>query len=72
LEKWIENLTDNRVNIIKAIHENSKASKRELEEKVGLSATTIDNNLDTLKDLVLIERIDSAKDGHWKINYILP
>ena len=72
VDKWVENLTNNRVNIIKAIHENSKVSKRELEDKVGLSATAIDNNLDALKDLGLIERVGSAKGGHWQINYILP
>jgi ATP-dependent DNA helicase RecG len=72
VDKWVDNLTDNRVNIIKAIHENSKVSKRELEDKVGISATAIDNNLDALKDLGLIERVGSAKGGHWKINYILP
>ncbi|SHI74100.1 ATP-dependent DNA helicase RecG [Mesonia phycicola] len=72
VDKWVDNLTDNRVNIIKAIHENSKVSKRELEDKVGLSATAIDKNLDALKDLGLIERVGSAKGGHWQINYILP
>ncbi len=72
VDKWVDNLTGNRVNIIKAIHENSKVSKRELEDKVGLSATAIDNNLDALKDLGLIERVGSAKGGHWQINYILP
>ena len=72
VEKWVDKLTDNRVNIIKAIHENSKVSKRELEEKVGISGTAIDNNLDSLKDLGLIERVGSAKGGHWQINYILP
>lgn len=72
VDKWVDNLTDNRVNIIKAIHENGKVSKRELEDKIGLSATAIDNNLDALKDLGLIERVGSAKGGHWKINYILP
>jgi ATP-dependent DNA helicase RecG len=72
VDKWVDSLTDKRVNIIKAIHENSKISKRELEEKIDLSATAIDNNLDTLKDLGLIERVGSAKGGYWKINYILP
>lgn len=72
VDKWVDNLTDNRVNIIKAIRENSKVSKRELEDKVGLSATAIDNNLDALKGLGLIERVGSAKGGHWQINYILP
>ena len=43
-----------------------------MEEKVGISGTAIDNNLDSLKDLGLIERVGSAKGGHWQINYILP
>jgi ATP-dependent DNA helicase RecG len=72
VDKWVDNLTKNRVHIIKAIHENSKVSKRELEEIIGLSPTAIDNNLNTLKELRLIERVGSAKGGHWKINYILP
>lgn len=72
VDKWVDNLTDNRVNIIKAIHANSKISKRELEEIIGLSATAIDNNLDTLKEIGLIERVGGARGGHWKINYILP
>lgn len=72
VDKWVDNLTDNRVNIIKAIHKNDKVSKRELVELIGLSATAIDNNLNTLKDRGLIERVGSTKGGHWKINYILP
>lgn len=72
VDKWVDNLTDNRVNIIKAIHENNKVSKKELQEKVGISATAIDNNLDVLKNLGLVERVGSAKGGHWEINYILP
>lgn len=72
VDKWVDNLTNNRVNIIKAIHRNNKVSKRELEHIIGLSPTAIDNNLDALKDLGLIERVGSAKGGHWKINYILP
>ncbi|PZD76648.1 winged helix-turn-helix transcriptional regulator [Mesonia sp. K7] len=71
VDKWVDNLTDNKVNIIKAIHEDSKVSKRELKDKVGLSPTAIDNNLDALKDLGLTERIGSAKGGYWQINYIL-
>ncbi len=72
VDKWVNNLTDNRVNIIKAIHKNSKVSKRELEGIVGVTATAIDNNIDILKNKGLIERVGSAKGGYWKINYILP
>jgi ATP-dependent DNA helicase RecG len=62
--KWVDNLTDNRINIMKAIHKNNKVSKRELEEIIGLSDTAIDNNLIALKDRGLIERMGSAKGGH--------
>jgi len=72
VDKWVVNLTDNRVNIIKAIHKNNKVSKRELKDIVNLSPTAIDNNIDVLKNIGLIERVGSAKGGHWKINYILP
>jgi ATP-dependent DNA helicase RecG len=72
VDKWVDNLTDNRVKILKAIRDNNKVPKRKLEEIVGLSATAIDNNLKALKDIGLIERVGSAKGGHWKINYILP
>ena len=72
VEKWVDNLTDNRVNIIRAVHKNNKISKRKLEEVIGLSATAIDNNLDALKDIGLRERVGGAKGGYWKINYIIP
>ncbi|MEZ4801717.1 MAG: helix-turn-helix domain-containing protein [Gelidibacter sp.] len=72
VDKWVEKLTDNRINIIKAINENAKISKRELEDKISISSTAVDNNLDALKDLGLIERVGGAKGGYWKINYILP
>ncbi|MEZ4801718.1 MAG: helix-turn-helix domain-containing protein [Gelidibacter sp.] len=44
---------------MKAINENAKVSKRELEDKISISPTAIDNNLDALKDLGLIERVGS-------------
>ena len=49
VDKWVNNLTDNRVNIIKAIQKNNKVSKRELEKIIGVSATAIDNNLNAFK-----------------------
>ncbi len=72
VDKWVETLTTNRVAIVKAIYENSKISKRSLAEKIGLSTTAIDNNLEILKSLGLIERVGGAKGGHWEIKYLLP
>jgi len=72
VEKWVEKLTDNRVKILKEIHNNHKVTKKELEQVVGISASAIDNNIDVLKDLGLLSREGSDKGGYWKINPILP
>ena len=72
VEKWVEKLTDNRVKILREVHNNHKVTKKELEQAVGISASAIDNNIDVLKDLGLLSREGSDKGGYWKINPILP
>ncbi|WP_395066577.1 ATP-binding protein [Flavobacterium sp.] len=72
VEKWVEKLTDNRVKILKEVHNNPKVTKKDLEKVVGISASAIDNNIDFLKDLGLLTREGSDKGGNWKINYLLP
>ena len=72
VEKWVEKLTDNRVKILREVHNNPKVTKKELEQIVSISASAIDNNIDVLKDLGLLTREGSDKGGNWKINYLLP
>jgi ATP-dependent DNA helicase RecG len=72
VEKWVEKLTDNRVKILKEVHNNPKVTKKELEQVVDISASAIDNNIDALKGLGLLTREGSDKGGNWKINYLLP
>jgi len=72
VEKWVEKLTDNRVKILREVHNNPKVTKKELEQVVGISASAIDNNIDVLKDLGLLSREGSDKGGYWKIIPILP
>jgi ATP-dependent DNA helicase RecG len=72
VEKWVEKLTDNRVKILREVHNNHKVTKKELEQVVGISASAIDNNIDVLKDLGLLSREGSDKGGYWKIIPILP
>lgn len=72
VEKWVEKLTDNRVKILREVHNNHKVTKKELEQAVGISASAIDNNIDVLKDLGLLSREGSDKGGYWKIIPILP
>jgi len=72
VEKWVEKLTENRVKILREVHNNHKVTKKELEQAVGISASAIDNNIDVLKDLGLLSREGSDKGGYWKIIPILP
>ncbi|GGC90838.1 ArsR family transcriptional regulator [Flavobacterium lutivivi] len=72
VEKWVEKLTNNRVKILREVHNNHKVTKKELEQSIGISASAIDNNIDVLKDLGLLSREGSDKGGFWKIIPILP
>ena len=50
-----------------AICKNPKSSISELSNETGLSERTIKNHLKLLKDLNLIERVGSDRNGYWKI-----
>ena len=71
VERWVDNLSENRIKILKNIHKNPKISKRELEVIIGLSGSAIDKNIDFLKNLDLLERKGNTKSGHWVIKYKL-
>ncbi|HLF51283.1 ATP-binding protein [Flavobacterium sp.] len=72
VERWVDNLSENRIKILKNIYKNPKISKRELEAIIGLSGSAIDKNIDFLKDIKLLERKGNTKSGHWIIKYKLP
>lgn len=72
VEKWVEKLTDNRVKILREVHNNPKVTKKELEQSVSISTSAIDNNIDILKNLGLLTREGSDKGGNWRINYLFP
>jgi ATP-dependent DNA helicase RecG len=71
-ERWVDKLSENRIEILKNIHKNNKISKRELETIIGLNGSAIDKNIDFLKDSGLLERKGNTKSGHWIIKYKLP
>lgn len=71
VERWVDNLSENRIKILKNIYKNPKISKRELETIIGLSGSAIDKNIDFLKNLQLLERKGNTKSGHWIIKYKL-
>jgi ATP-dependent DNA helicase RecG len=71
VNKWVDNLSENRLAIIRAIHKDAAITKKELEAAVGIGATAIDNNLEYLKSIGLLDRI-GTKGGKWVIRFIDP
>lgn len=71
VNKWVNNLSEKQIRILTAIHHNTKIKKTELQQLVGFSATTLDNNLDILKKEGILER-EGTKGGIWIIHYSSP
>jgi ATP-dependent DNA helicase RecG len=53
--------------ILEILWQNPTSSISELAEKIEISKTAIENNISKLKKKQFLERIGSAKRGHWKI-----
>ncbi len=67
VERLVEGLVENQRKIIFLIWENPKISKRELSEKLNISTTAVDKNIEKLKKMKILKRIGSPKGGMWKI-----
>lgn len=69
---WLNNLeieiTKNQENILSAISENCKITYLEISKKTGMGITTINNNIQKLKELSIIKRVGESKSGFWEIN----
>jgi ATP-dependent DNA helicase RecG len=71
IDAWALSLTANRVAILNLVYLNPQITKKELVEKVGISATAIDNNLNFLKEEGLLDRI-GTKGGRWVLKFKSP
>jgi len=67
VDGWVEGVVESQKEILELVHIDPKISKSEMSEKIGISTTAIDKNIDALKKKGLLKRIGSAKGGHWKI-----
>ena len=67
--KVTDKVTDNQRKIIDGIVRNNKITTKQLSDKVGISQRKIKENIQKLKEKGLLQRIGSAKSGHWQINY---
>jgi len=59
-------LEESQKKILFLIAKNSKISKKEMAEIIGISTTAIDKNIKILKKKNIIERIGPDKGGHWE------
>nr|WP_315151220.1 ATP-binding protein [uncultured Flavobacterium sp.] len=71
VNKWVNNLSEKQIIILKAIHENQEVKKSTLQQLTDFSASAIDKNLETLKKEGLLER-EGTKGGVWILHYIYP
>jgi ATP-dependent DNA helicase RecG len=71
VNRWVNNLSEKQIIILKAIHENQEVKKSTLQQLTDFSSTAIDNNLEVLKKEGLLERA-GTKGGVWILHYIYP
>lgn len=61
-------INNSQKKIIELIKENPSVTRKEMAEKIGISADGIKYNLNKLKQMNLITRIGSDRSGTWKIS----
>lgn len=71
VNKWVNNLSEKQIIILKAIHENQEVKKSTLQQLTDFSASAIDKNLEILKKEGVLER-EGTKGGVWILHYIDP
>ncbi|MCC5877175.1 MAG: putative DNA binding domain-containing protein [Candidatus Sumerlaeia bacterium] len=66
-ERLGEKLGENKAAILLLMLESPKISSKRVAEKLDLSVTAIENNVQKLKADGWLERVGPAKGGHWKV-----
>jgi ATP-dependent DNA helicase RecG len=69
VDEFVEKFVVNDVQrmIMSLMQEQPTISAKAIAEKVGMSSRGVQKNIDTLKKAGLIDRIGSAKGGHWVV-----
>ena len=60
-------LNDTQMKILEVIRNNPNITKKQIQEKIGKSKTTVDNGISYLKEKGIIEHVGSNKAGYWKV-----
>jgi ATP-dependent DNA helicase RecG len=66
-EKLGEKLGENEEKILTLIMDDRKISIVEISKRLGISSTSVENNIKKLKDKGLLERKGPAKGGYWAV-----
>lgn len=60
-------LTENQQAIIALLREDGRITRASLSQKLGISEKSVSSNIKTLKELGLVIRVGSKKEGNWKV-----
>jgi ATP-dependent DNA helicase RecG len=72
LEGWTLHLRTPLTKMLLAIHDEEKITKAQLSDILGQGKTSVDNNINKLRNLGLLIREGSDKSGRWLINQLPP
>jgi predicted HTH transcriptional regulator len=61
-------ITDTQEKIIKAMSDNPKISRKDLSNILNINSSAIQKQIDRLKQIGVVERQGTDRDGNWKVN----
>jgi ATP-dependent DNA helicase RecG len=67
VEGLVEGLVESQRRILELTKNNPQISKAEMAEKIGISTTAIDKNIEKLKEKGLLRRVGPDKGGKWEV-----
>ncbi len=67
VDRLVDGLVESQFRIIELIKKNPKISKKTMSEQIGISQTAIDKHIIKLKEMGIITRIGSDRNGFWKL-----
>jgi len=65
IEKEKNNLSDKQIQLLQLVHEKPSITISDLSTQIGISTTAIDKNIKKLKELNILKRVGSDKEGNW-------
>lgn len=63
----VETLAESQQRIVALIRHDPHMSKREMAERIGISTTAVDKNINALKEKGLLRRVGPDRGGHWEV-----